>query len=482
MYTPEEIKLIIENYARQWTHWASNLEHLYSDADFVAIQDYLTGKSSTLGPLSPSAWSGLLGHVLTGLWVRPDQAPPHQQRLYDVITNPHIYQAAKYHLKATLADTLLKNDEEALLKATLAEFSKLNMTEIEIFELIVVHAGYTNEIDITIQPTPVKNYLLSQAKKFNKVLAFSGLDTSGSHRWEHFYFQLLESATPALVAPFINEWLGCGAGQLIKWLYRYKGGEYMPLVESFFRSAIMQEMRPPRPMALCVSLYSLDSTYSDLIVPHARHYLDTFFRQFESDSYEGGDSRKLPDGSHRYYTYPVWGFYFLIKYNDKAEALKLLDSWYEKPVYVNPTVLEMLHMELGPEAAAHYFQKAMVANWDINYYREVVKFGKTALEPSQYLPSLWGQIGNKSKQLRTLISGILASDDADATKKALTLLSDKSTDTRLTAALILAQAPVNLSEETILSILHKESNDNTRDLLLQSFAGSLPREASDDSF
>ncbi len=96
------------------------------------------------------------------------------------------------------------------------------------------------------------------------------------------------------------------------------------------------------------------------------------------------------------------------------------------------------------------------------------------LDYAAYLPKIWAITRHKNKKLRELAAVTLAKLGDAAIPEASTLLTDKKADARQTGALLLSLIRTDRATALLMQALDGEKNDDTRDLMLDSLAGTLP--------
>ncbi len=161
--------------------------------------------------------------------------------------------------------------------------------------------------------------------------------------------------------------------------------------------------------------------------------------------------------------------------------MEILKDAFAKKVYIPFETLQIVKFHLGKDAFPYIEMAIHSDKGGIDHYRKVIGLLQTEFDPSQYLPLIWKLAGNKSRPIKELVARIVAEKDTGAEAIAIELLESKSADLRQTAALVLTQFSSVSATNAITTVLHKEANDNARDVLLQAVAGALPVEG-DKSF
>lgn len=166
---------------------------------------------------------------------------------------------------------------------------------------------------------------------------------------------------------------------------------------------------------------------------------------------------------------------FLLQYRTD-EALAKLNLWLNAKMFLPFNTLKILQNRLGEQAFVFHSQVLNLVNGGVDYYNSIIDLIVSNYSISQYREQMWALVGSKSKHLHELVANVLVKNDADAEARAIDLLQDKNAGARQTAALILAGLSTPMAKEAILKVLHTETNDSARDVLLEAVAGLLPIE------
>jgi len=168
--------------------------------------------------------------------------------------------------------------------------------------------------------------------------------------------------------------------------------------------------------------------------------------------------------------------------HNKEVGLQILTEWFEQKVFIHQQCLLIIHQYLGDDAFT-YFQKALAtANSPAgtSYYQDLLSSTAKLFSPTLYLPLVWSFVNTKSKPIKQLIANIVAANDAEFEDKAIALLQHKNGETRQTAASMLNYSNSAKAIDAIMQILHTETNETVRDILLQTVAEVLPKTATQD--
>ena len=165
---------------------------------------------------------------------------------------------------------------------------------------------------------------------------------------------------------------------------------------------------------------------------------------------------------------------------DKATAIQKLNDWIQLKTYVHLNTVNLIYHHLKEEAFFYYEQilRNDTSKAGIEYFRQFIEFVSKHFEADKYLPVVWQLISTKSKPLREFVAAVIANNDNSAEGRAIDLLEHKNSETRQTAAIILSHISTPEAKEAMMKVLNIESNDNARDILLQTVADNLPTAAS----
>lgn len=172
--------------------------------------------------------------------------------------------------------------------------------------------------------------------------------------------------------------------------------------------------------------------------------------------------------------YSVCSLHFLFR-TDRDKAIKMLEQYMDN-VTVHPFQLFPLLYHHLQKDALPFFKKAFTPEipgvWEFTVLlRTVTNYFKL----TDFTEELWklALIDIKSKPIRDLIAQTLSNASPDI-NRAIELLDSKKSTLRQTAAIILSQNSAPEAITAIRQAIDRETNDESRNLLLASIADSLP--------
>ena len=451
---------------------------LKENINYPIIANYLIGQSNSLhglqNDLSIYYWSGLIS-LLNSI----ENISKKDQLVLDIIYSPIVGAYLRDYFNTWLFTKCINNKSKELFRAAMKEFGKQGLSDSDIFNHFFFNSYHINLEYGQLDQSPLKDFLVSQALKLNSAKPPASNRYPIAEQWNFLYFQLLEETKPTFAEDYLVLSLQKEHLNFIALFAEYKKGTYLNIIESFFSNIAQFGSKSAESIFFGVfQLYHTNpQKYSPLVVEHAIRYLDYFRLNKDRQKWERSIFlNEFYDVPWSHITYSSCAFDLLFKHDNTPKALAILDDWYGQDVYVNATVLDALYKHLGQESFQH-IEKALNADAGAEYSTKALGLLEKEFEPARYLPLLWSLTGNKSKPVRELVASIIASKDLRAEQKAIALLHNKSADARQTAARILSYFPGDAATYAINAVLNKESNDNARDILLQSVADSMPIEA-----
>ena len=424
----------------------------------------------------------IIGSGLISLLNSIENISKKDQLVLDIIYSPIVGAYLRDSFNAWIFTKCINNKSKEFFRAAMKEFGKQGMSDSDIFNLFFFNSYYTNLEYGQLDQSPLKDFLVSQARKLISAKPPSSNRYPLAEQWNFLYFQLLEETKPTFADDYLILSLQKEHQHIIKPFAEYKDGAYLNTIESFFSNIAQYGSKSAESIFLgAYQLYHINpQKYSSLAVEHAIRYLDNFRdnkdrQKWERSIYE----HEFSDVPWSQISYSACAFDLLFKHDNSVKAITILDEWFSQKVRVNETILDVLYRHLGQDAFPH-IEKALSADYGIEYFTKAIGLLGKEFEPALYLPLVWSLASSKSKPVRELVATVIAGKDPQAEQKAIALLQSKSADARQTAARILSYFPGDAATKAINAVLNKESNDNARDILLQSVADSMPIEADAD--
>lgn len=477
-FTIEEIEKALLDESDGYAGFKADPIEVKENPNYPIVVDYLTGKSNSLNGLQGDYffYNNLRGIIK--LLDKIDQPTANDQLVLDVINHPIINYHLKYFFNRWILQTISKYNSVSILNAAIATFKSQGLTNIEIFGQLAFGYSYLNpaeSINAPIAETTLNSYLLDTIKNTSKLILFQNT------HWSLLYFKLVEKARPEFATEYLHHGL-CTTHNFPVLLFKdYQSGKYLKSITECLTnqqnpniSVLISKFRA------AISLYESDKgLFSELLVQLSKQYLDYFRihtpRVTWEDTFYPSDNNQNPPARLKY---SACAFYFLFKYK-REQAFQSLSEWMEENIFFNLDVLSIILSNVKGDEALPYFAyaiKTTVPAGGARYYQSVIDLMQKNLSTTQYLPIVWSLINHKSKPLKELVAKVIAEKDEEAETKAIQLLENKNAETRLMAANILSYFDSATATNAVMTVLNKEVNDNTRDILLQVVAHALPKE------
>ncbi len=157
--------------------------------------------------------------------------------------------------------------------------------------------------------------------------------------------------------------------------------------------------------------------------------------------------------------------------NAKPELIELYE--YCNSGTVKSELLQLLYAAYGADILPSMMKDSGVNVDDSSY---LFDFFKTLekLDYAPYLDTIWGYLTSSSRPLKQLTVTLLAKRGDSSIENASALLQHKKADTRQMGASLLSLINTPASLAVLSDTLDNETDDNTRDIMLQSLQGILP--------
>lgn len=452
---------------------------LSGSVNYLVITDYLTGQANSLGTLQMDDkiyhWS-LLINLVTDL----ENISPKEQRVMDVIYQPLLFPYISHHFNYWMQHYVYVKKSDNAVQAVIQHLRKQGMNDDGIFQFFVFELQLHLEDIMDIGY--LRSFLLSIITKSKTLIYPAATSSIWDHHWSISYFKLLEEANPAFALEYAYYGVRSQRNNPVSFFLEYRDGHYMKdILHSLtdIKNANVQIIG--QKFGALLQLYATNKEmYQELTLNLATAYLQHFTATDREQYWEGGFHMPgLEETDFEYMSHSTCAFHLLFL-NRKETALQLVDEWLQKKIFIHLKTLKLFHYHLK-EQSFFCFQTILQRDTKyggVDYFRSVIGFVHHHFTPIESMPLIWLLISNKSKPLRAFVAGIIAEKDTAAETKAIALLDNKNAETRQTAAIILSHISTPTSKAAIMKVLNAETNDNARDILLQTVADNLPTEAS----
>ena len=457
---------------------------LKKSVNYPIITDYLTGKSNSLAGIQQDYKIYYWGTLVT-LLDDIEQVSSNDQLLLDVIYEPRLFHFLQIYLNRWMLLFFFRRKTKHAFDAIVKQFRQQGMNDDAIFQYLIANVGFDNVQELGEEREGMINFLLNYIRKSSVFILPAQGYSSWNNAWKLFYFKLLEEANPHFASEYILHGLHDERQNQVVFFTDYKAGKYMPEIISFLSSDQKDDFNKLQiKFATALRLYEKEQQkYNDLTVTLAKRYLNSFSANKNQQSWEAGyNIASFEDTDLSYMSYSTYAFHLLFLHEKKTALLKI-NEWLQQKVFFHIKTLKLLFHHLH-EKAFPYFESALTADatkssqGGIEYFRSLIGFVQEHFESPKYIPLIWKSVNSKSKPLRELVAAIVAEKDTEAETKAIELFNHKNAETRLTAAIILSNIATPSAKAAIMKVLNIETNDNARDVLLQTVADNLPTEAS----
>lgn len=447
-----------------------------ADVNYVTIVDYLNGQSTSLNSLQQTN-NTFNWHVLFNLLKNTIDITAKEQLVLDVVLHPVMYPGLEYHFNNWVFQFVTHNTQQKSFEAALQLYKKNGKNNNDFFELIV--NGFSEELThkISIDNTPLKDFLLTHIKHMQQLQYFKNPYASWHNQWSMFYFLLLEEVRQSFASEYALYGMYADYQHPAEFFVSYKQGKYIPVIIEFLTNLQNPNLHTIQlKFAAAMRLYQSNSQqFLSVVLTLSNQYLDYCSIHKPDIKWEQQFQIQLPHNkASMYLPYSAWALYFLLQHQ-KENGLVKLEQMFQGNAAINTRTLEVLFIVLQQQSFV-YFEKAIAttaAAGGLDYFRTVIQLLQSNFEKEKYLPLIWPLASSKSKPIRELVAKVVAEKDDAAETTAIQLLQNKNAETRQTAAVILSYFSSAQAKEAVLKVLDAEANDNARDILLQTVAESF---------
>jgi len=479
-FTLEEIETALKTPRAEWPMNMPQKGALSKSVNYPIIINYLKGETTTLAGLQQDD-KAFFWRLLINLLNNLENISLNSQLVLDVLYNQVIYKNIERTFKQWLLLYALKNKTTNAVQAVLQQFKNQGMSDDDIFTFIITGMQFDADEELPAEKTGLIDFLLNHIRQRTK-LFYPSCGYALRNTWNLLYFKLLEEAKPEFANQYVLKSINFQSDNSAILFSNYKDGKYLTaIISSLTNTKDDNDLSIKTKFFYVLNLYERnDHKFQDLVIELAKQYLSQFSINSPTQSWEW--EFYLKEFEYKGFSYlpgSAIAFHILLKYR-KEDALQILRNWLQQKLFVHYSILLILEYHIKEEAfsyaCAAFKRDSTIGGFD--YMRNFVDLMQKKFPPVLYLPLVWELVNTKSKPFREIVAGIIAENDIEAETKAIALLNHKNAETRLTSASILSNIATQSAKEAIMKVLNIETNDNARDVLLQTVADNLPTEAS----
>ncbi|MBX3254123.1 MAG: DUF4132 domain-containing protein [Chitinophagaceae bacterium] len=447
------------------------------------VIDYLTGATSTLSntiqDFSVYSLTGLLKLLKNPL--NPDQG---DQLILNVVNHPDFYPYLSGQYYSHLFWYFLSHPSEEHLTYLVAQIKQSGISDDEVLMSLIYQYdnAFAEGSIISKSKTQLLEYFSATIQKIPATHLGRLYHISNQHHryWSNTLFGLLKKYHPAEA----NKYLLWGARQTDGLLKKelpalLNDDDAIRFITGVLETSIRKKENLPPDFSIAIRLYLADKKrFSALACSMAYEYLQHFYT-LEPDPWEGSFSTNDDTWPASYMSLSSVAWLILYE-QDRTKAEGYFGEVLSGKAFVTIGTLEVIGRHQSSHTVAALRAALASKTGGIEYYTRVLDLLKQYATAKQHMDAAWELTSHKSKPLRNKVAAMLAEGDPDAEDKAIQLLNHKNAETRQTAALILGYFPGEKTAAAIMQMLNTETNDNARDVLLQSVVESLPASADED--
>lgn len=480
-FTIEEIEKAFSTPVHQIFHYTSTDVKL--NVNYPIIIDYLTGKSNSILGITYDS-NNLAFIPIINLLTSLETLSSNDLLVLDIINDQTMSPFLKYNFNHWLLQNLYSNESDNAFDNAIRLLQNQGNNIDAIFQFFI-HTTPPADIDnMLMKHMPLTNFLFAYVKA-SKIITQPTNPYNWHNQWSIFYFKLLEKVKPELAIDYILYGLSTSQSP-VAFFINYQQGKYLQEIVSHLTNL----QNPNRDVISkkfinAITLYENDQIqFESLVVQLSQQYLNHIRIHSLKYIHESTGSIKAfanKDQLFPFYPLSTCAFHFLLSYQP-TEAITSIELFFEQKIFIHQQTLLVLQYHLGDDAFT-YFQKALTITNSpagINYYQDLLSATTKLFSPALYLPLVWSFVNTKSKPIKQLIANIVAANDAAFEDKAIALLQHKNGETRQTAASILSYSNSAKAIDAVMQILHTETNETVRDILLQTVVEVLPKKATQD--
>lgn len=367
----------------------------------------------------------------------------------------------------------------------------------EIGSLLISYSGDGQNFDLApLKFTPMRKFLQDLIKSAERHIIDAYLNTWRKHGWNSLFFRLLVKGHPDREMEYLENILLLPGHQpdqqeITRVLLQSNPGKYEPLIEKSAEQLLLSANEEAALYRFHHLAGHLPEKYNPRLLRAVYNYLDKAessqaatkpaaatstgitSQHYNTSSYNetAGSVAASATAANTYR--PILGACTPaaviavrdLLHLDGPGAVPYLQQLFSRKRPLHPEAFQVLADELKDNAAPMLLQ-ALENDYDARTILPVL----TQLDKSGYLDQLWPYTLHKLKSVRTLVAVVLA-EHPQAMTKAAELLEHKKADQRLTAVQILCKLEQPAAKALLQQALHKEVNDDARDLMLETLGG-----------
>lgn len=436
-----------------------------------SVVDFLTGHTYETPVFNTADTARQMGHFIPLLQI-PELWDDNDRLILKLIAAPLAWNECRETFLAAILPMMDKPGTSSSIVLRFSYFTSYlqqrGCTPEEIGSLMISHSRDGNNFDLSpLKFTPVRKFLQDLIKSAEPNVVDAYVTTWRKKGWNSLFFRLLVKGHPEREMEYLENILllpGYIPDQqaVSRVLLQHNTGKYEPLVEK-----TTTQLAALPDYAAAISGYSLlaghlPEKYNQRLLKAAYDFLawpDAGVLAPESASSQV--TGNVPPGNLPPGVLAVRGVLQL----DRPVAVPYLGELLAQKRYLHPEAFQVLADELNGQAAPMLLQ-ALENDYDARMVLPVL----SRLDKTLYIDQLWPYTLHKLKSVRTLVAVILA-EHPQALERAAELLGHKKADQRLTAVQILCKLDDAHARELLQHALHKEVNDDARDLMLETLGG-----------
>jgi hypothetical protein len=433
--------------------------------------DFLTGHTYET-PVFPTAETARqMGHFISLLQI-PDHWDDNDRLILKLISPPLTWNECRETFLTTIIPMMDMPGTSSSIVLRFSYFTSYlqqrGCTPEEIGSLMISYSRDGNNFDLApLKFTPLRKFLQDLIKSAEPHVIDAYVNTWRKKGWNSLFFRLLTKGHPDRELEYLENILLLPEYEpdqqaVSRVLLQNNLGKYEPLIE---KTTTQQAALPDYAAALSgyyLLAGHLPEKYNQRLLKAAYDFLDR--PATGPHTPESGYSQvtgNVPPNNMPPGVLAVRGLLHL----DRPAAIPYLGELISQKRYLHPEAFQVLADELQ-EQAAPMLLHALENDYDARTLLPVL----TQLNKALYIDQLWPYTLHKLKSVRTLVAVILA-EHPQALEQAAELLGHKKADQRLTAVQILSKLDNPHARELLQLALHKEVNDDARDLMLETLGG-----------
>lgn len=433
--------------------------------------DFLTGQI-----ISPPLFNSDEDAQKLGLFIHLLQVPEHwnenDRLVLQLISAPNAWKGCKDLFLTTIVPMMDQPGTSSSIVLRFSYFTSFlqqrGCTPEEIGSQLISHSNNGNNFDLApLKFTPLRKFLQDLIKSAEKHVIDDYLVTWKQKSWNSLFYRLLAKGHPEREMEYLDNILLHPRNlpdhqQLSKVLLQNNLQKYEPLIEKATEKATSLGDHATAIHGYYLLAGHLPEKYNQRLVKAAYNYLDTPRESIVQEEV----NTSLVTGQWNFDMTPsgILAVRALLQL-DQAALLPYLDHYISEKRYLHPDTFQVLVDELK-ERAVPLLLHALENDYDA----KAVLPALTQQPASLYIDQLWPFTYHKLKSVRSLVAVVLATHP-QALEKAAALLSYKKADQRLTAVQILCRLDNPYARTLLQQTLHKEVNDDARDLMLETLGG-----------